>query len=770
MMRNHYEFDWNIVAKLDPSYLQYLEDVWKIKLEEDENPGLNPGDPNIHDHSAADLNLLAPAAANPDGTINLDNDWRAKGLSEEEKAVVEMMHSNGGDAKEGGIIEGATMVLQPQDGLVNTTEDVEPKYRLKAEYRDYPQSDYTGQLRLLLAPPKRVLGPGSEFWIGHDLRYEVIASNERNPDIVWLRKHGCYYRHPKVGMFNVIHRLDRIHDASSELKKFFRMAVYNLETAKLYYITGQSEGKHKRITKKVTQASLNRNGVLAVLSITDKAICARFVGTIRDYILKAIPNAYVPAQVKEKQPEVLGTNQIRIGPDILSIIDDSRYRGDVFYALMLQHKVGQRLEWLSDEAFLLHISEIAGMSDLAGQLLGRINLTGNEDELIGLKREAMVKRKTRYTVFANLRKRPGAKTVTRSLFGPWHRNIFHKILTWNDSEMDPFRNVVPFLFDLAYTISSGVLPTATYHLFVELVKRGDIHSRRQLIQFSTILGELRPDPWTDDGAGTARLLPQLGLYTRTVRNILSRTDLNEVAVDGVINWHMFRDMLDMARELNIRVRINKFTCVSDIQRLHDRFAVFQQRDLEIHNTYSAYTFLPLESPDKEYGGFRFIQLATPDQLVEEGKTMHHCVGGYSKHCLMGKSILFSMFKGRSWITVELDGSDYTIRQKYTIKDFTVQNKEILEIIDEWLHDLVEIHKNDEEPYQVRANAHYQVQLNAEKLEKLEAMEHDNMSPDEKSWLEQALATLKGDLEGSLVKMTTKEVPNATSFEQIPAPA
>jgi hypothetical protein len=765
-MRNIYDFDWNLMAKLDPSYLQYLEDVNQIKLEEDETYGLNPGDPNIHGFNARELRQLAR-----EEEADLDTDYRAAGLTEEERAIVEMMH-NGDKApvEEGGVIEGASLLSRVRDAVMATSDDIEPKYRLKAEYRDYPVR--TSPIVPLLPPPKRVLSPGSEFWFNDNIHYEIHSGSERNEDVVWLIKQKLYRKPNKVGMLKATYRLDRLHDASQELKKMFRLVVYNLETARLYYITGQDNGKHKRITKKITQMGLNKNGTDSLMSVANRRLTTKFVEIVLNHVIKQIPDLYIPPQ-PERKVKQLGPfeemHRLKINDEVMEIVNDSAYRGTLLYTTMLQHKVGHRLEWLSDANFINNVSEFASQRDLTSRLIGGKHVSNEEEQREAEKRDTKLKRKTLYTVFPNLRERPGAKTVTKSLFGPYHKKFFHKILTWKDVDKDFFINAVNFLMDIVYATNKGVMPNDLYHLIVALVKRGDAISRRQLGQISILLSDLRGNQWEVDPQPDPETVRKAGFYTRTVRNIMPIWDTDEAAVNEVVKWHTFRDMLDMASELNIRVRVNKFHCAQDVMQLHDRFSFFQQRDLEAYNKFDMYDFLPFESPDKEYGGFRFLQLLTPAALVDEGKTMRHCVGGYSERCLTGKSIIYSMFKDRSWITIEINGADLTIQQKYTIRDFTVQNREINQLILDWHADLNRMHQNDKEPYQVRALAYYEYQKARQKIQRLESMNDDDLGDDEKSWLARSLQNAKEVLEKAALTLNMEDT-NATINEQVYATA
>jgi len=770
-MRSNYKFDWNIVLKLDPSYKQYLEDI---------NDNFN----KTSDDETVYYNNVPGQSLAQEQVVDIDTHWRAKGLSEDEKDIIDMMHNDTVEpVEEGGVEDPENTPVRKINAEQDSESYYPPDYCLKAKYHNYPAQ--TCPDVLMITPPKRVLTTGSGFWINEDVYYQVARSRERDPDIVNITKQKIYRNPDKVGMMRITYRLDRIRDVSSERKKMFRMVVYNLKTAKLYYITGQDNGKHKRITKRIAQMGLNKNGIQAIIGTTNDVIATRFVQIVKDHVLNLIPDAYVPeAPIIPKRPNGIfqvTPRVIRIDEKVLATLNNTNYRNDVFYALFLQHKVGCRLEWLSDEKFLGNVDDFVSDMDIVNKFLGNIDGEINKITKDRVnKRLKAFKTKTVYTVFPKLKKRPGAKTVTRALFGRWYKDIYHKIMTWNDGEHDNFQNAVIFLINLSFIMDNGFLPNETYHLISRLVKRGDVYAYIQLLQLSIIVRELRGDPWSPTAAPDIVLVRKVQLYTRIATKLFEQMSAKEInpydmaliVTEEVVSWGMFNDTMDMAAALNIRVRINKFTCARDIRTMHDRFATFQQRDLEVHNKYDAYTFLKFEAPDKEYDGFRFIQLLTPADLVEEGKVMHHCVGGYSPNCLKGSSIIFSMFKERSWVTIELDGTDlqYNIRQKYTIKDFTIRNSSMLGVIDKWHADVVKMHMNDKDRYTTLARAYHEYQKNIIKLEKYNNMKDDNLNPDERKWLEQAIKNTTEALENSAMTMQLEEVPNATPFEQVHAQA
>ena len=747
-MRNVYKFDYNLVAKLDPSYMQYLEDIT--------TDGFSKDNISITESASGDIEDDRPIAE-PQVT-NIDTNWRSEGLSEDEKSIIDMMHNEGSiDPKEEGGVKNIIDGIRDID--LQNSEATIPEYVLKAEYRNYPSQIHPNVL--MIKPPKRVLAPGSEVWTNDNIRYHITRTKERDPNVVNMVKQLLYYKPGKIGMMRITYRLDRLHDVSTERRKYFRMVTYNLDTAKLYVISGQSKGKHKRITQRVAQVGLNKTGVQAALNVINNSLCAKFVQVIQDYVLKLIPDAYIPVKEKTRKPT---RHRIRVNTETMSIVSSAVYRADVLYAMMLQHKVGCRLKWLSDEHFLNHIAEFASIKNIGVRFFGE---TQTE------KQEKAFKTKTIYTVLSKLKKRPGAKTVTKALFGPWYRNIYHQLMVWKIDEVDHFPNAVNFLINLSHSMSKGILPKDVYHFIVQMIKRNDEYAYKQLLEIRHILLQIHHAPLTEPSEQTPRIIRYVQAYIKASLRMIRAIESEGGSIKEVIEWTTFNDMMSMAQELGIRIRINKLTCIDDVRVLHDRFAAFQQRNLEAYNRYDKYEFLKFESPDKEYDGFKFIQLLTPNDLVKEGKDMHHCVGGYSRHCLKGHSIIFSMFKDRSWITIEIAGDSnvYEIRQQYTIKDFTIRNNNILNIVKKWHYDLVNMHSEDEKLYGMRAMVYYEYQKNKTKLEKYQDMEGDDLNDAERGWLKQALKNAKEALESSALHMQLeKEVPNAKAFEQISAAA
>lgn len=76
-----------------------------------------------------------------------------------------------------------------------------------------------------------------------------------------------------------------------------------------------------------------------------------------------------------------------------------------------------------------------------------------------------------------------------------------------------------------------------------------------------------------------------------------------------------------------------------------------------------------------------------NDIVDEGKILHHCVGGYAERHVSGKTTILFMRKCNSpekrLVTIEIDDAEKRIRQNYGYKDRHV-TKEEQSFIDSWL--------------------------------------------------------------------------------------
>jgi hypothetical protein len=87
------------------------------------------------------------------------------------------------------------------------------------------------------------------------------------------------------------------------------------------------------------------------------------------------------------------------------------------------------------------------------------------------------------------------------------------------------------------------------------------------------------------------------------------------------------------------------------------------------------------------GDFVFEQLLSQKELIKEGKQMNHCVGSYSRRCLINNSAIFSMQNilenKKTLVTVEINPQTRELiqaRRRFNNYPSTLEQ----EIISEWL--------------------------------------------------------------------------------------
>ena len=626
------------------------------------------------------------------GGMQLIHKRKKPALLDDENAIIDLLHNDNHDEIE---------VNQPQPIYNQQPTNIE--YTLQAQYRWRTAIMPTTPL---LPPPKQILATGSCFYTSPDTQYAVWSGTERNKDVVKLVQYNIICSKNKIRLITHSYRFDRVKNVVSRMTRYNRLIVYNLKTAKLYTISyRRATAKPKsRYVKIIRQQSLNFESIAMHMHICGtNPMIYRFIEYVKKEVLRKIPNAIVPMKVKDH------TNE---NTPALHFLTNQEIN---FLALFLQHKVGRQLKWVKDTRFLWYLSQMA-----------KLNWYYNN----GPQHEQFKKRL--YSIINNLKKNSSAKTVLKTFFGSSYRNLIGRLLASNNKRID-----INMMVALCDAIESGKLPKSILHALSRLINEQSSTADRYLVELLSvieniffIIGMRAPSERDYDTDEFKKRIHNLTIYAKVVTNHLLKDNQTEI-----VSWRMFRDTVDMAKRLGIRVRINKLINYDTIKQLHDRLAAYQQRDLEIINKYSNFDFVTFKAPDKEYEGFKFIQLENPDELVDEGKRMHHCVGGYARRCLTGRSVIFTMVNvktGKHWTTIELDGANpaYPIAQMYTIKNFTVNNKQILTIIEKWKSDIDKLHKNDKTVYNNIANDYYELQKNRLLIRKFQKIVSKHDLPDD----------------------------------------
>lgn len=169
------------------------------------------------------------------------------------------------------------------------------------------------------------------------------------------------------------------------------------------------------------------------------------------------------------------------------------------------------------------------------------------------------------------------------------------------------------------------------------------------------------------------------------------------------SWHTLRDYWDMQnKRLGVDVTADPaLAWPPHLREAHDRVAeaVRYEEDKHLEQKFAAMTER-LQGLAWAHGGICIRPAASVRELVEEGRVLHHCVGGYGRAHCSGKCIFFirhTRKPSRSWYTLQVDVqrkeilqnhgycNEYAHGRKLTIpqsvQDFVALWKQ--EVLDKW---------------------------------------------------------------------------------------
>lgn len=133
------------------------------------------------------------------------------------------------------------------------------------------------------------------------------------------------------------------------------------------------------------------------------------------------------------------------------------------------------------------------------------------------------------------------------------------------------------------------------------------------------------------------------------------------------------DYLRMARELGYDLTEATVAMPKDLRERHDAAAELLEirKDQAATAAYAKRYKKLCRKYEFAMSGLRIVVPKSGSEIVREGKTLHHCVGGYAARHMNGKTtILFLRHEKRPerpWMTIELTGND-TIRQIHGYKN------------------------------------------------------------------------------------------------------
>lgn len=135
---------------------------------------------------------------------------------------------------------------------------------------------------------------------------------------------------------------------------------------------------------------------------------------------------------------------------------------------------------------------------------------------------------------------------------------------------------------------------------------------------------------------------------------------------GAELWY---DYLDMAQNLGYDLSRSDVLMPKDLQARHDAAAqtLRLEEDAKVAKAYAKRLRMLRDKYEFELDGLRIVVPESARQIVEEGKTLKHCVGGYAGRHVEGKKVILflrhSRRPERSFVTIEMRGVDQNdIRQ------------------------------------------------------------------------------------------------------------
>jgi hypothetical protein len=185
----------------------------------------------------------------------------------------------------------------------------------------------------------------------------------------------------------------------------------------------------------------------------------------------------------------------------------------------------------------------------------------------------------------------------------------------------------------------------------------------QCLIYCSIYFDVRDEIYTQEVLRNIRRIDQLDFWITTLCKLYHK-GLRDVYVNQVIDYiedQVFR------RRRNIDFNTKKLSnLLEEVNTWHEELRLMRQ------GNYRRTYYLPksdINTYKIEYKGRRFkvMQLLTNKELIEEGRTLSHCVGTYTDNCIDRGSYIFSMRLEREdevtlpLITIEVNAN--TIRQK-----------------------------------------------------------------------------------------------------------
>lgn len=687
---NFYNFDYRLVLTEDPDYERFVDKelFWPDNLE------------SVEEEPASVL--------------------RRKEGTEAENDIIDFVH-DGSAAPSNTCDERHGPHYDPEQEVPSEPTEV---VTLKEEYENPPNPNFDPSI-LALPPPNRFLLAGSRVWRNDDTMYQFDRSSSRNARkfISSLQTYRFSQSGNKIRLTKATYRFDRKQNVTSEIRKNFYMIIYNTETKQLYRLRNKrkSNRKSSRFQRKLENIFNILPHAYSHISYAPKKIQNKFINAITEAAVKDIPELVILDSNDADYPTLktfFNNFELKVPRGAVEVLR--------LIAVILQHKVGQPMPWLN-LVLVQNMWDIMSDIDYYKRILSGPRLINEQVE--DIKR---IRRKTVFKLVPNLRKSNHMKTAIKTLLGEYHYNFFLRL--FNTIRLESF------LSNWVSCAYRDLIRKNIHHWLVQSINTNDIPLLRDVMSIinSTLEHLLRRGSHgqTISEQEAATIDSYIKICQRLISGFKSHdpADLNK---SKFLAWHTWQDLFDMADELGIRIRPNQFRNVLEVRKLHDRLALIIRRDRNIMLKYEDVIFDEFVNPDKEYDGFRFIQLRTAEELRNEGTVMHHCVASYASKCAEGRSIIFSMRKDdKSYVTIDLSPTTYEVVQQYTLHDIIITSQTVLDLIEKWQADCLELHKNEKETYYEKCSKKEKINQLRAKIDNLKTVSTEGVVEDGKYLLSQ----------------------------------
>ncbi len=152
---------------------------------------------------------------------------------------------------------------------------------------------------------------------------------------------------------------------------------------------------------------------------------------------------------------------------------------------------------------------------------------------------------------------------------------------------------------------------------------------------------------------------------------------------GVGDYHTYTDYLNMAQTQGLDLTDEAVRWPARLRDAHDRLAIANRyKTTEVVREKFEDMTARCRGLNWKQGGIVIRVAETPEELVQEGKNLKHCVGGYAESHAKGNIILFirhARRPERSWYTLNLNTKEKIIIQNHGYRNERLPNGQLIRI-------------------------------------------------------------------------------------------